>query len=101
MRFLCVEVVYALPDQQMAIPLRLDAGATVRQSIAASGLLASRPEINIDDADVGIWGQRVDLDHILRDGDRVEVYRPLVADPKASRRERARPSRSRSRTSQS
>ena len=54
MHFLCVEVVYAHRDHQMAITLRLEAGATVRQSIAASGLLVSRPEINIDEAGVGV-----------------------------------------------
>lgn len=90
MALLRVEVVYALADQQITLSLRLDPGATVRQAIDASNLLASRPEIDIDKAGVGIWGQRVAQDHVLRDGDRVEVYRPLIADPKVSRRERAR-----------
>lgn len=94
MALLQVEVVYALADEQITRPLRLDPGATVRQAIDASNLLASRPEIDIDKAGVGIWGQRVTQDHVLRDGDRVEVYRPLIADPKVSRRERARPSKS-------
>lgn len=89
-----VEVVYALADQQTAVSLRLDPGTTVRQAIDASGLLASRPEVDIDKAGVGIWGQRVAMDRVLRDGDRVELYRPLIADPKASRRARARPAKS-------
>jgi putative ubiquitin-RnfH superfamily antitoxin RatB of RatAB toxin-antitoxin module len=89
-----VEVVYALADQQTAITLALEAGATVQQAIDASKLLASRPDIDIDKAGVGIWGRRVALDHALRDGDRVEVYRALIADPKASRRERARSAKS-------
>jgi putative ubiquitin-RnfH superfamily antitoxin RatB of RatAB toxin-antitoxin module len=100
MQPLRVEVIYALADQQITIALELEPGASVRKSIVASGLLESRPEIDIDKAGVGVWGQRVALDHALRDGDRVEIYRPLIADPKVIRRQRARAANSTGRRKQ-
>ncbi len=94
MALLRVEVVYALAERQPTVSLRLEPGATVRHAIDASHLLVLQPEIDIDEAGVGVWGERVALDHALRDGDRVEIYRALVADPKASRRERAKSAKS-------
>ena len=85
-----VEVVFALRDEQISKRLRLRAGATVGQAISASRLLETHPEINVEDTGAGVWGRRVALEQPLRDGDRVEIYRPLLADPKVSRRERAR-----------
>ena len=90
MPLLRVEVVYALPERQMTAELELDQGATVRESIIASGILELHREVDLNTLDVGIWGKRVGLDCVLRSGDRVEIYRPLVADPKAARRQRAR-----------
>jgi len=78
-----VEVVYALAREVDAVRLRLPAGATVREAIAASG-------VSVRFAAVGIFGRRVALDTTLADGDRVELYRPLVLDPKERRRQRAR-----------
>ena len=78
-----VEVVYALPGKVDAVAMRLPAGATVRDAIAASGLA-------VEFAAVGIFGRRVALDARLADGDRVEIYRPLALDPKEQRRQRAR-----------
>ena len=89
MPLLRVEVVYALPERQMTAELELDQGATVRESIIASGILELHREVDLNTLDVGIWGKRVGLDCVLRSGDRVEIYRPLVADPKAARRQRA------------
>jgi uncharacterized protein len=97
MAHVCVEVVYALRDQQKTVSLRLDAGATVRQAITASGLLEPGTAIDTNASGAGIWGKRVSLDQVLRGGDRVEIYRPLLADPKVSRRERARSTRERRR----
>lgn len=94
MALLHVEVVYALADRQATVSLRLEPGATVRHAIDASKLLVLQPEIDIDKTGVGVWGQRVSLDHALRDGDRVEIYRALVADPKVIRRERAQSAKS-------
>ena len=97
MKYVCVEVVYALRDEQKTVSLRLDAGATVQRAITASGLLEPSAAIDANASGVGIWGKRVSLDRTLRDGDRVEIYRPLLADPKVSRRERARSNRERRR----
>lgn len=83
------EVVYARPDVQAAESVELPAGATVLDAIRASGLLARFPEIDLGRAAVGIFGAPVRLGDPVEDGDRVEIYRPLVADPKAARRKRA------------
>ena len=82
-----VEVVLALPASVDATTVRLPAGATVRDAIAASGV-AERHEVDLDA--VGVFGRRVAADTRLADGDRVEVYRPLLLDPKEQRRRRAR-----------
>jgi uncharacterized protein len=87
---ICVEVVYAFSDHQTIVQLQLNSTSTVRQAIVASGVLQAHPEIDLDQASVGIWSKRVKLEGGLRDGDRVEIYRPLIADPKVIRRRRAR-----------
>jgi putative ubiquitin-RnfH superfamily antitoxin RatB of RatAB toxin-antitoxin module len=85
-----VEVAYALPEQQILIELEVEEGATVQEAIARSGVAQRFPEIQVIPGYVGIFGKPVDLDARLREGDRVEIYRPLIADPKEARRERAR-----------
>jgi putative ubiquitin-RnfH superfamily antitoxin RatB of RatAB toxin-antitoxin module len=84
-----VEVVYALPDQQPLLQVRLAEGATVEDAIRASGLLETFPEIDLAKNKVGIFSKLVKLDEKVRDRDRVEIYRPLIADPKEVRRKRA------------
>ena len=84
-----VEVVYALPERQEIIEVRLEPGATVRQAIVAAGLEKRFPDIVIDPSAVGIFSRKVSLDDSVRDGDRVEIYRPLIADPKEVRRQKA------------
>jgi putative ubiquitin-RnfH superfamily antitoxin RatB of RatAB toxin-antitoxin module len=84
-----VEVCYALPVRQEVVALELEKGATVLQAIRASGFLARYPEINLELNKVGVFAKLVKLDMPLRDRDRVEIYRPLVADPKEVRRQRA------------
>lgn len=85
-----VEVVYALPDQQKAIKLTLEEGSTVQEAIERSGLLGQFPQIDLAGANkVGIWNKLAKLDAPLRDRDRVEIYRPLIADPKEIRKQRA------------
>jgi putative ubiquitin-RnfH superfamily antitoxin RatB of RatAB toxin-antitoxin module len=79
-----VEVVLAWPGEAQLKRLDLPAGATVGQAIDAAGLGAA-----LSDAGVGIWGRRVGNEVVLVHGDRVEIYRPLQADPKDSRRRRA------------
>ena len=85
-----VEVVYALPERQTLLVLQMPAGATVREAIEQSGVLQLHPEIDLSQAVVGIFGRRSSLDAHLREHDRVEIYRPLTADPKDARRRRAR-----------
>lgn len=85
-----VEVAWAAgPDDQIVLVVTLPAGAGVEQAIHASGILARCPQIDLATARVGIFSRLVTLDTALRDGDRVEIYRTLKADPKAARRARA------------
>jgi hypothetical protein len=85
-----VEVVYALPATQTLIPLQVPAGTDVRTAIQQSGIRAQHPQIDPDHDRLGIFGRPVTPDTRLADGDRVEIYRPLLADPKQARRQRAR-----------
>lgn len=85
-----VEVCYALPQRQEVVRVKIADGATVREAIDASGILAKFPEIELDKTNkVGVFAKLTRLDTPLRDQDRVEIYRPLIADPKAVRKKRA------------
>ena len=84
-----VEVAYALPEKQYLQSVRLEAGATVEQAIVASGLLTLRDDINLAKNKVGIYSRPAKLQDVVADGDRIEIYRPLIADPKELRRQRA------------
>ena len=85
-----VEIIVALPTEQVAWEVRLAEGATVMEAIRASGVLERFPEIDLAQVAVGVFGERVTLEHPLEEDDRVEIYRGLVADPKEARRRRAR-----------
>jgi hypothetical protein len=85
---ICVEVVYASPGEQHLIALTLPEGATAEQAILQSGLLERLPGIPLAEQRIGIFSRPCSLGTLLREGDRLEIYRPLVADPKESRRER-------------
>lgn len=85
-----VEVVYATRERQKLVALEVEPGCTVAAAIDRSGLAEEFPDLVVDPAAVGIFGRKVPLDHVLQAGDRVEIYRPLIADPKEARRERAR-----------
>lgn len=84
-----VEVVYALQQQQTLLKCQVPVGTTVAQAIQASGILAKHPEIDIAASKLGVFGKLSKADTVLRDKDRVEIYRPLIADPKEVRRKRA------------
>lgn len=84
-----IEVIYALPEEQQLITLDVEQGTTVEQAIKLSGVLEKYPEIDLDKNKVGIFGKVCKKDEVLRDKDRIEIYRPLIADPKESRRKRA------------
>lgn len=87
-RTIRVEVACALKDEQVLMELDVEEGTTVRQAIERSGILGRVPGITLDPERVGVFGKLARLDTVLRDGDRVEIYRPLVADPKEARRRR-------------
>ena len=82
-----IEVVYALPQKQERVSLDLPPDSTVLDAVQASGLLQRLPQVEL--GRVGVWGKQVTPETRLRDRDRVEIYRPLIADPKEVRRERA------------
>jgi putative ubiquitin-RnfH superfamily antitoxin RatB of RatAB toxin-antitoxin module len=84
-----VEVSYALPDTQVIIPLEVAQGTTIEQAIKQSGVLDTFPEIDLTTNKVGIFSKLGKLDKILREKDRVEIYRKLIADPKEVRKQRA------------
>lgn len=84
-----VEVVYALSDQQHLVHVELPESATVDSALQAVQRLAPFSELNLAEATVGVFGRIVERTQRLRDGDRVEIYRPLPIDPKDARRQRA------------
>jgi putative ubiquitin-RnfH superfamily antitoxin RatB of RatAB toxin-antitoxin module len=84
-----IEVVYALADRQRLVEIPLHEGLTVRQAIETSGILGEFPELAERSLAIGIFGQRAELSQVLREGDRVEIYRPLTLDPREQRRRRA------------
>jgi putative ubiquitin-RnfH superfamily antitoxin RatB of RatAB toxin-antitoxin module len=84
-----IEVVYALPHEQALLRQQVAAGTTVAEAIQASGLLQKYPEIDLANNKLGIFGKLTKPDAVLREKDRIEIYRPLIADPKEVRRKRA------------
>ena len=84
-----VEVVYALSGAQELVEVAVDEGAPVEAALIASGILARHPGIDLKTQRIGVWGRPVNLATVVRDGDRIEIYRALSADPKQARRRRA------------
>ncbi|MFP5349247.1 MAG: RnfH family protein [Gammaproteobacteria bacterium] len=84
-----VQVAYARADRQVVIAITVPADATIECVIRDSGILAQFPEIDLMRQAVGVFGMRASLSDVVRDGDRIEIYRPLRADPKETRRRRA------------
>lgn len=84
-----IEVAYALPEEQVLITLDVEQGTTVEQAVKLSGILEKFTDIDLTKNKLGIFGKTTNADQVLRDKDRVEIYRPLIADPKESRRKRA------------
>ena len=85
-----VEVAYAKPEKQWILPIDVAAGATVADAISASGIMARCPELELATVHTGIFGKPCPLHQQLQAGDRVELYRPLLTDPRSARRERVR-----------
>lgn len=86
---IAVEVAWALPERQVIVPLAVPAGTTAEEAIRRSGLLEQFPEIDLAKNKVGVFGRLCPLNRVLDEGDRVEIYRPLKADPKEVRRQLA------------
>ena len=89
MKTMRVEVAYALPAEQAIVSLEVADGATAEAALRQSGLLERFPGIDLEVNQVGVFGKLCGLSQVLRPGDRVEIYRPLIADPKQARRQRA------------
>jgi putative ubiquitin-RnfH superfamily antitoxin RatB of RatAB toxin-antitoxin module len=85
-----IEVVYALRDEQALITLEVEEGTTAEQAVERSGILARYPGLDLGRGRIGIFGKPVEPGTVLQEGDRVEIYRPLTADPKEARRARQR-----------
>jgi putative ubiquitin-RnfH superfamily antitoxin RatB of RatAB toxin-antitoxin module len=86
---LSIEVVYALPNEQILLKKSVPTGTTVAEAIQTSGMLGKHPEIDLAVNKLGIFGKLTKADAMVRDKDRIEIYRPLIADPKEVRRKRA------------
>ena len=84
-----VEVAYALPEEQIIISIKVPTKFNVKQAIEKSGIQKKFPCIDLSKNKVGIFGKKTTLDHLLKDRDRIEIYRPLILDPKEMRRKRA------------
>lgn len=84
-----VEVAYVEPGRQFLRAIDVAIGATVAQAIAASGVAAAFPHLDVANSKVGVFSRPATHERVLRDGDRVEIYRPLVVNPKEARRKRA------------
>ncbi len=94
-RLLSIEVAYALPQRQTLLKLEVPVGTTLREAIQRSGLAQRHPELDLERISVGVFSRPAALDDRVGEGDRVEIYRPLAADPKEVRRRRAAQARRR------
>ncbi len=84
-----VEVAYAMAQKQVVRKVNVDAGTTLGAAIVQSGIMMDFPDLELENAKVGIYGKAVSMVTAIKEGDRVEIYRPLIADPKEVRRRRA------------
>ena len=84
-----IEIAYALPEEQVIISIKVPTKFNVKQAIEKSGIQKKFPDIDLSKNKVGIFGKKTTLDHLLKDRDRIEIYRPLILDPKEMRRKRA------------
>jgi putative ubiquitin-RnfH superfamily antitoxin RatB of RatAB toxin-antitoxin module len=87
--FINVSVAYALPDRQYLIDVQVAPGTTLEAAIRQSGFLRQMSDIDLANVRIGIFGKLKTLETIVRERDRIEIYRPLIADPKEARRTRA------------
>ena len=86
---LSIEVAYATPERQLIVELIIESGTTPKQAIIDSSIGQQFPEIDVESCSFGVFGKVIKNDYQLEPGDRIEIYRPLIADPKEVRRQRA------------
>ena len=84
-----IEVAYATPQKQLILECVVESDTPVREAVKRSGINQHFPEIDLENCELGVFGKAVAADYELTDGDRIEIYRPLIADPKEIRRQRA------------
>ena len=84
-----IEVAYATPQKQLILECEVEPGTSIREAARLSGIADDFPQIDLEICELGIFGKAVADDYVLADGDRIEIYRPLIADPKEIRRQRA------------
>ncbi|MHB1948366.1 MAG: RnfH family protein [Gammaproteobacteria bacterium] len=89
-KYIFIEIAYARPDQQKILSVEVKEGATIEEAIDRSGILEIFPEIDLTKQKVGIFSQIKKLTDRVKEGDRIEIYRPLLIDPKEARRKRAK-----------
>ena len=100
LRMITVEVAYALPDEQVILSLEIANNCEVEEAIKRSGILETYPQIDLSSDKVGIFGKMCKLTAALRNKDRIEIYRKLIADPKESRRQQAEKQKNKASVSQ-
>lgn len=86
---IAIEVVYAEPGKQLLLACRVPAGSTVAEALVASGIAEHFPQVEFAKVELGVWGQTVTRSRLLVEGDRLEIYRPLLMDPREARRQLA------------
>ena len=84
-----IEVAYATAEKQLIVECRVEAGTPPREAVRASGIDRHFPDLDLENSDLGVFGKVIADDYELQEGDRIEIYRPLIADPKEIRRQRA------------
>lgn len=84
-----VQVIYPLPSEQITFTVSVEQGSNAQQAIEASGILVKYPEIELKKNKLGVYSRLIKLDTVVEDGERIEIYRPLIADPKEMRKRRA------------
>jgi putative ubiquitin-RnfH superfamily antitoxin RatB of RatAB toxin-antitoxin module len=84
-----IEVAYATPLKQLILEREVETGSAARDAVKSCGIDQHFPEIDLENCDIGVFGKAVADDYEVNDGDRIEIYRPLIADPKEIRRQRA------------
>ena len=84
-----IEVAYATPEKQLIVDCEIEPGTTARDAVLLSGIDLHFPEIDLAQCELGVFGKAIPADYELADGDRIEIYRALIADPKEVRRQRA------------